>query len=276
MHVRPRVALCVVHGIGAQKKDWADRFVTTVRRQVANRNPEIDVYPLVVWWAPVTQRYEDRLTSRYRRGLGWNWLRRLVIAFGGDVIAYQAPSQVSAPPPWTYRTVHWRIDRRLRALRATLEQTGAAEPDVLVPLVVVAHSLGSVIFSDFVYDVQANQTAGAFARRYGLAIRTLYTVGSPLALYAIRYPKLGFDRPIALDGGTWVNVLYTSDVIAYPLRPASPAYADSVAEDWTLPARWWPPLVYRTPFAHLAYWNDPRFIRRVVATLVRTAQSAVG
>lgn len=276
MHVRPRVALCVVHGIGAQKKDWADRFVATVRRQVANRNPEIDVYPLVVWWAPVTQRYEDRLASRYRRGLGWTWLRRLVIAFGGDVIAYQSPSQVSAPPPWTYRTVHWRIDRRLRALRATLERTETAGPGAPVPLVVVAHSLGSVIFSDFVYDVQADQTAGAFARRYGLAIRALYTVGSPLALYAIRYPKLGFDRPIALDGGTWVNALYTSDVIAYPLRPASPSYAEAVVEDWTLPARWWPPLVYLTPFSHLAYWNDGRLIQRVADTLAQFAEPTVG
>jgi hypothetical protein len=276
------VALCVLHGIGVQKKDWADRFVTTVRRQVARLHPEIDVYPVVVWWAPITQRYEDRLVSLFRRGLGWNWLRRLVIGFGGDVIAYQSPSQISAPPSWTYRIVHWRIDRRLRALRATLEQTGAAEPGIPVPLVVVAHSLGSVIFSDFVYDVQAGQAgqagqaAGAFARRFGLAIRALYTMGSPLALYAIRYPKLGFDRPVALDGGTWINVLYTSDVIAYPLRPASPAYADAVAEDWTLPARWWPPLVYRTPYAHRAYWHDARFIRRVAADLVRTAQQAVG
>ncbi|MGH7613580.1 MAG: hypothetical protein ACREMW_06000 [Gemmatimonadales bacterium] len=275
MPVRTRVALCVLHGIGVQQKDWADRFVTTVRRTVARLHPEIDVYPVVVWWAPITQRYEDRLVSLFRRGLGWNWLRRLVIDFGGDVIAYQSPSQLSAPPSWTYRIVHERIDRRLRALRATLEQTGAAEPSP-VPLVVVAHSLGSVIFSDFVYDLQTGQAAGAFARRYGLAIRALYTAGSPLALYAIRYPKLGFDRPISLDGGTWVNVLYKADVIAYPLRRASPAYADAVAEDWMLPARWWPPVVYRTPYAHLAYWSDHRFIRRVAADLVRTAQPTVG
>jgi hypothetical protein len=270
------VALCVLHGIGVQKKDWADRFVTTVRRNVARLHPEIDVYPVVVWWAPITQRYEDHLVSHFRRGLGWNWLRRLVIDFGGDVIAYQSPSQLSAPPSWTYRIVHWRIDRRLRALRDTLEQTGGAEPGIPVPLVVVAHSLGSVIFSDFVYDVQAGQAAGAFARRYGLAIRALYTMGSPLALYAIRYPKLGFDRPIDLDGGSWVNVLYTSDVIAYPLRPSSPAYAEAVAEDWTLPARWWPPLVYRTPFAHLAYWNDGRLIQRVADMLAQLAEPTVG
>ncbi|MGH7539081.1 MAG: hypothetical protein ACREMF_10615 [Gemmatimonadales bacterium] len=267
---RPCVALCVVHGIGMQRKDWADEFVATVRRVVARRHPEIDVYPLVVWWAPVTQRYEDKLIARHRSGLSWNRLRRLVIGFGGDVVAYQSPSERDAPLSRTYRAVHARIDRRLRALRGLLEQTAAVGPGVPVPLVVVTHSLGSVIFSDFTYDLQEREGPGGFAHHYGLTLRALYTAGSPLALYAMRYPRLSFDRPITLDGGTWINVLYKADVIAYPLRSASPAYA-AVTEDWTLSARWWPPLVYVTPFAHLAYWNDRRVIRRVAETVSRAA-----
>jgi hypothetical protein len=279
---RRRVALCVIHGIGAQRRHWADGFVTRVRRAVAARDPDIDVYPCVIWWAPITQRYEDELTRRYARGLTWNWLRRLVIGYGGDVIAYQAPASHAAPPPWMYGAVHGRIERRLRALHELLDPAPAPAPAPLpvgavvppVPLVAVAHSLGSVIFSDFVYDAQAGGDPDALARRYGLGLRGLFTIGSPLALYAIRYPHLGFDRPIALPrGGTWINVLYRADVIAYPLRIASDAYARAVSEDWTLP--WRLRNLSWTPAAHLAYWNDGRLIASVADQLALAAAGSV-
>ena len=262
-----RVALAVLHGIGVQRRDWAEGFVRRVRRAVEMRFPGIDVYPEIIWWAPVTQQYEDTLIRRYRRGLSWQWLRRLVIGYGGDVIAYQAPPRHDVAPPWTYRAVHGRIDRRLRVLGALLGTAPAARAPV--PLVAVAHSLGSVILSDFVYDAQAAAGPGALRARYGLALRALFSLGSPLALYALRYPHLGFDRPIALDGDArWVNALYRPDVIAYPLGPAGPAYAAAV-EDWILPLRWWP--WYWTPLAHLAYWNDRHLVGRVAAELARVA-----
>jgi len=265
--IRRRVALAVLHGIGAQRRDWAEGFVRRVRRVVETRFPGIDVYPEVIWWAPVTQRYEDTLIRRYRRGLSWQWLRRLVIGYGGDVIAYQAPPRHDVAPPWTYRAVHGRIDRRLRVLGALLGTAPAARAPV--PLVAVAHSLGSVILSDFVYDAQAAAGPDALRSRYGFALRALFSPGSPLALYALRYPHLGFDRPIALDGDArWVNALYRPDVIAYPLGAAGPAYAAAV-EDWILPLRWWP--WYWTPLAHLAYWNDRHLVGRVAAELARVA-----
>lgn len=268
--IRRRVALAVVHGIGAQRRDWAEGFVRRVRRTVETRYPGVDVYPAVIWWAPITQRYEDTLVDRYRRGLAWRWLRRLVIGYGGDVIAYQAPPRHDVPAPWTYRAVHSRIDRRLRALQNLL---GATPHGPAVPLVAVAHSLGSVIFSDFVYDAQAATGPDALRARYGLTLPALFTIGSPLALYALRYPHLGFDRPIALHSpARWVNALYRSDVIAYPLRPAGPAYGNAV-EDWILPPRWWP--WYWTPLAHLAYWNDRHLVGRVAAELARVATPSV-
>jgi len=267
---RRRVALAVVHGIGAQRRDWAEGFVRRVRVIVETRFPGVDVYPAVIWWAPITQRYEDTLLDRYRRGLSWQWLRRLVIGYGGDVIAYQTPPRHDVPAPWTYRAVHGRIDRRLRALQDLL---GATPGGPGVPLVAVAHSLGSVIFSDFVYDAQAAAGPDALRARYGFTLPVLFTIGSPLALYALRYPHLGFDRPIALHGDArWVNALYRPDVIAYPLGPAGPAYANAV-EDWILPPRWWP--WYWTPLAHLAYWNDRHLVGRVAAELARVAAPSV-
>src|SRR5207247_11328753 len=143
--------LAGLHGIGAQRRDWADAFVRRVRRTVETRFPGVDVYPDVIWWAPVTQRYEDTLIGRYRDGLSWQWLRRLVIGYGGDVIAYQAPPRHDVPAPWTYRAVHGRIDRRLRALQ-TLLGAAAAAP---VPLVAAAPSPGPGIVPRFVHAPRA-------------------------------------------------------------------------------------------------------------------------
>ncbi len=271
---RRRVALLVVHGIGAQRRDWADAFVTRVRSALARLDANVRIHAAVAWWAPVTQRYEDRLSRRFA-GLGWwawRWLRNLVIAYGGDVVAYQAPSRVWVEPPWIYRAVHERLNRRLQDIVRDIVTGRGTWSEQPVPLVVVAHSLGSVIFSDFVYDLESGVAPPAgFRRHYRLALRALFTIGSPLALYAIRYPHLGFDRPLALDaGGMWINALYRADVLAYPLRVASREYGEAVAEDWILAPRLWPP--YWTPLAHLAYWNDGQLIRRVAAELERNAR----
>lgn len=270
-----RVALFVVHGIGTQRRNWADEFVARVRRELERLDPGLELHARVAWWAPITQRAEDRLARSLVPRLAWRWLRRLVIGYGGDVVAYQSPAQVWVRPSWTYQAVHEGLSRELQdILRGIVAQAGAL-PERPVPLVVVAHSLGSVIFSDFVYDLESGVAPPrGFPQHYRLALRALFTIGSPLALYALRYHALGLDKPITLEpDGLWVNVLYKADVIGYPLRRLSSAYAAAVAEDWVLAPRWWP--WYWTPVAHLAYWGDRRFIRRVAVQLARAAEPSV-
>jgi hypothetical protein len=269
----PSVGLLVVHGIGAQRRDWADAFVRRVRVALARRAPDVALAPALAWWAPLTQRLEDALVTRAPRG--WRWLRRLVTGYGGDLVAYQAPPHVWNVPGWTYRAVHQRISARLQdVLRGVTGHTGRA-PTTAVPLVVVAHSLGSVIFTDFVYDLETGVTPPrGLEGHYRLSLQALFTLGSPLALYGLRYPTRGLDRPITLaPGGTWINAFYRADVIAQPLRAESAAYRAAVREDWLLAARLWP--WYWTPLAHLAYWNDRRVIDRVAQQLARAAAAPV-
>ena len=267
------VALLVVHGIGAQRRDGADAFVRRVAAALARRAPGVALASAVAWWAPLTQRLEDALVRRGPRG--GRWLRRLVVGYGGDLVAYQAPPRVWNVPGWTYAAVHRRISARLQdVLRAVTGHSGRA-PTTPVPLVVVAHSLGSVIFTDFVYDLETGVTPPrGLDAHYRLSLQALFTLGSPLALYGLRYPLRGLDRPIRLaPGGTWINAFYRADVVGQPLRGESAAYAAAVTEDWLLAPRLWP--WYWTPLAHLAYWNDRRVIERVAAQLARAAAAPV-
>ena len=272
MTERPRhAALIVVHGIGAQRRNWADAFIDRVRRETARRTPGVTLHAAPVHWTPVVQEAQEALLARVARGLGWTWLRGLVIGHGGDVVAYQSPPKVWMRPAWTYRAVHDRIHRRLvRLLREVVTALGAF-PSVPIPLVVVAHSLGSVIFSDFVYVLQSGVAPPrGFERQYHLALRTLVTLGSPLALFALRAsPVGGFESPIALGSGArWVNLLYRADPIAYPLAPTGAAYAELV-EDVRLRARPWS--WQWTPLAHGSYWRDRRVVRRVADAVARAA-----
>ena len=55
MPVPRRVALFVVHGIGTQRRNWADEFVARVRRELERLDPGLELHARVAWWAPITQ-----------------------------------------------------------------------------------------------------------------------------------------------------------------------------------------------------------------------------
>ena len=122
----------------------------------------------------------------------WPTLRWAVTYFLGDVIAYQ----IAEGSDTNYDAIHARVDQAL----ATLAERA---PDA--PLCVIAHSLGTVIASDHFYDLQKKarkrpRTKSATALQSGQTLTWLYTLGSPIALWMVRYPK--FDAPVKLPGRT--------------------------------------------------------------------------
>src|SRR5439155_14029056 len=168
------------------------------------------------------------------------------------------------------------------------ELAEAAEPDA--PLCIVAHSLGTVIASNYFYDLLTERaTAKKLVPRtvhertthtpleLGETLAHFYTLGSPLALWALRYPDFG--TPIAVPApalarhhpgldGEWVNFYDQDDLIAYPLRDLGPKYARAVAAD--VAVRLGGLLVSWNPLVHPWYWNDTRVIDPIAAALART------
>ncbi len=140
-----KIAVMFVHGIGRPQPAFADGMMDLLYRKFRSDTGVDDLVMRPVFWAPVLQDAENELWHRMAAGgpMDFVKLRRFMVDFAADAIAYQpAPKEKIV-----YEGVH-------RVLAATLK-TLADQAGPQAPLVVVAHSLGTVIASNFFYDLQA-------------------------------------------------------------------------------------------------------------------------
>lgn len=219
-----------------------------------------------------------RTDSRLGR-LNYPGLRWVMMHFIGDAIAYQ-------PTPGgreVYDSVHVKVAEALARLRRR------AGDDA--PLCVVAHSLGTVIASNFFYDLEKERKTGRqllpervrsamgdSPLERGETLTHFYTLGSPLALWTLRYPNQSFDAPVSVPApelsrhhpgmeGEWVNFFDDDDVIAWPLRPLSETYRRMVRDERVELKG---PLFSWTPMAHPFYWADDAVMKPIAQALART------
>lgn len=279
-----RIAVAIIHGVGKEDPHFADgmaeelrgRFAAQVGRAVADAASALISRP--VYWAPILQEAEAVLWKRMRQGgeLDFTTLRRFLVDFAADAIAYQpTPSDRKI-----YDGIHQVFARTLKDLAA------AAGPTA--PLCVIAHSLGSVIASNYLYDLQVDPRRKIISRRVrammgdtpldrGETLTLFYTLGSPLAIWSLRYRDFGV--PIAVPSqalgkhhpglrGEWVNYYDEDDVIGYPLKTLNAAYRKVVRADRQVNAggilgSW-------NPASHLGYWTDNDVTKPIAAALART------
>lgn len=146
------------------------------------------------------------------------------------------------------------------------------------PLLVAAHSLGSVIFCDHVWDEQKRRGPGRDALTRCETLAGFITFGSNIPLFTLGLeqvtsfafppPKL----PKALKGvAQWNNYFDRDDVLGYPLREISPSYASAVTADLELSVGGF--LEQWNPAAHTAYWDDSGFVRLVARQIVDVANA---
>jgi hypothetical protein len=152
------------------------------------------------------------------------------------------------------------------------------------PLVVMAHSLGCTIVSNYLWDAQHRRYArgaeGGFAR--GRTLAGLITFGCNLPLFTLAHEPADI-QPIQFPGPgaracfpgrteeelrsacRWLNFYDPDDILGYPLRPINRAYAETVSADLAIDTG--------TLFgAHSDYWTDNDFTRPVARYLVELAR----
>ncbi len=285
-----KIGVAIIHGVGQQKPDFAEgikqeltrRFVDLVKNVSADPASQLVVQP--VYWVPVLQNEEDQLWQRLLNGgeLDYRGLRKFVVSFAGDAIAYQpAPKERDA-----YDAVHQVVADSLKQL--------AANAGASAPLCVVAHSLGTVIASNYFYDLQMDEerkliSAGIRKRmgdtplERGETFTSLYTFGSPIALWSLRYrdfgkpiavpsPKLANHYPSLAQKGEWVNFYSKNDVIGYPLKELNAAYHAVVTED--RPVNVGGILTSWNPLSHDEYWTADNVTQPIAEGLARVWRCA--
>ncbi len=269
-----KIAVAVVHGIGNQAPEFADKLKDTLQN-ICHETCGEDVIIKPVYWAPAMQRKEDALWDRLTDGgpMSFKKIRRLAIDYVADALAYQPTGDDRK----TYDDIHVIYAQTLRAL--------AEEAGEKAPLCIVCHSLGTVITSNYLYDLQkpsliseqvkAEMTDTPLER--GETLNLLYTLGSPIALWSLRYRDFG--KPIAIPApeftnyypdlqSAWINYYDKDDLIGFPLRDLNPAYSRAVSADkqinvGNLLTEW-------NPLSHTAYLDDNDVIRPIAESLINT------
>jgi hypothetical protein len=302
-----KLAVLFIHGVGIREPDYARSAIRELRKAFAastrSRAANDDLIIESAYWAPAVMEREDllmrrafpdrvggwfsglnNLTHRVSNGssvamvplalsglvrhvpgipkIHWPTLRWAVSNFVGDIVSYQ----ITPNSRVVYDAVHARVDEAL----ARLAQQA---PDA--PLVVVAHSLGSVIASDHFYDLaKGRRVAGSTPLERGETFTSFYTLGSPMALWMERFgdysapveiPGKRSDDPVIAAAAEWINFYDADDVLAFPLKGLSEDYDQAVDEDRSVSVG--APLIGLSPVSHVAYWNDKAVLRPIANSL---------
>jgi pimeloyl-ACP methyl ester carboxylesterase len=272
------VCVAVIHGIGSQNATFADDMIEEVQSKLGGLSARVKWQP--IHWAPKLQPQEADLITRLGAGPGgrldYKFFRQLIIHFLADAVAYQRLPDEAAPGG-VYFEIHKLISEQLAALRGKV-QRGAGDP----PLLVVAHSLGGHIMSNYIWDRQRDNATNlqgadtAFVNAETLA--GLITFGCNIPLFALALKDI---IPIDFPGksvGTklagvarWINLYDADDILGYPLAPLSEQYAE-VVHDKAINAgglldSW-------NPASHNAYWTDNDVTDVIVKTLRELLEAA--
>lgn len=266
-----KLNIVIIHGIGRPVTGYSlpfqkgiARAYTALKRKAgaAGSNFAGDLNFTEIVWDDILAEHQRALAERLKSGFqelgpkniwesitgkiflpvkkGINWLRTSFAAeFVNDVIGYRNA------------TAYQRIQERISV---SLNQLPAG------PVTVIAHSLGSVIMSDYIYDRQ--KTSGRF--HSGLKLHHFITMGSPLALFALRYGSDLFASPISMEtkDGQWINIFDRDDPISYPLKPLNAAYDQAVTRDVEVNTG-----IFGA--AHVKYWTNRSTCTTIAGQLIR-------
>jgi pimeloyl-ACP methyl ester carboxylesterase len=281
-----QLAVAFVHGIGSQLPNFADEMAADIVKRFADHakiSRAAAAEALVfqpVYWAPVLAQKERDLWKKFTDagGLDYLDLRRFMVNFAADAIAYQPmPGEANV-----YADVHACFADSLANL------VKRAGPDL--PLVVIAHSLGTVVASNYFYDLQESPKRASQRRpdlvpgkvrerigdtplERGETLAWLFTMGSPIALWSLRYDKPEFGVPIQVPAAAfarsrpglrcgWINIFDEDDVIGYPLQPL---YPGAILEDKRVNAG--NLLTSWNPLSHDAYWTDSDVTEKIAGEI---------
>ncbi|HEX6369534.1 MAG TPA: hypothetical protein VF006_11510 [Longimicrobium sp.] len=271
-----KMGVLLIHGMGNQERGYAAPMIEELKGRVRRKGgDDHQIAFQEVWWAPVLADKEETLLRNMADGndLEWMPLRRFVMHSLADAIAYQDTNRPPTSPDQinVYRQVHRRIGEAVRTLRERI-RAGADPAAPEVPLVVIAHSLGCHMISNYIWDVRDSDkpqsTGNPFEDFQTLAGIVMFGCNIPLftlaytSLQPIRFPtpnlKAYFPKGTPAkdieNAAQWINLYDPDDVLGYPLRSLDPKFAKAVTKDVAVDAG--PLLRAWNPLSHTEYWTD--------------------
>lgn len=279
----------IIHGMGSPDVHFAntmiDELQTKISKEHVNSN---DIYFHPGHWADVLESKEEALWRKLSRNnkMRWKDTREFVISAFGDAIAYQRIQSTKHKD--VYTLVHEKIHEQLVKMRKELRD-GLPDSHPDLPLVVIAHSLGCYMISNYIWDRQHGYEQDKFGGNDFLEMKSLtgmVTYGCNIPLFSLAYDTfecIAFPSPDAISffpqsvtklefnsAVKWLNFYDPDDVLGYPLKPLSASYSNAVTEDIRINAGGL--LSSWNPLSHIAYDSDNDFtkpVAKVIAEILK-------
>ncbi|GAB3052893.1 chemotaxis protein [Virgibacillus ainsalahensis] len=273
-----KIAVAVIHGAGTPDENFADEMITQVSNSFADKlnikNAEAELIFEPVFWSSVFEPDQIELWNRLQTGTDLNFhrLRRFVIEFLADAVAYQP----TAMGKQNYDKIHAILAEAINRLK---DRAGPR-----APLCVISHSLGSIVASNYFYDLQFKrknigrktmQSTSDSPIEQCQTLTLFYTMGSPMALWSLRY--IDFGSPITVPSpvipkfypnlkGEWLNFYNKNDILAFPLKGINEAYDKVVTTDVAVNAGGF--LTSWNPLSHSHYDDEKDVINPITDGLL--------
>lgn len=292
MSARADLGVVVIHGMGNPEPDFAAPLIEGLSRALGADAAAVAFESC--FWSPILQRSEDEIWRRLRRAptpMRLDFAREWIVSAFGDPTGYLSGYEQQSEP-----VLH-------RVHKCFAESLGAVERrlcDSRAPLVVLAHSLGCVVVTNYLWNIErgANELtdiapsamhAGARAvarnpvgetRFQQLETLTgLITFGCNIPLFlppSLPYECVAFPRPALAPrfkaAARWLNVYDPYDVLGYPLNGLWDNKHGTTIDDVVL--RVGMPGLSMTPLSHSLYWSDSGFHALVARELRRVLAAA--
>ena len=269
-----KLGIGVIHGMGTHGPEFAKDMIEEIGRRIKNKHgkDETEVAWQPIHWSDILEQRQTDYLEAIKAGANVDYikLRGFLIKALGDSSAYQ---RIHGQANDIYTQIHARIGDHIATLRNEVNDDSA-------PLIILAHSLGGHMMSNYIYDLQNNMAVATAAANDFEQFKTFagfITFGCNIPLFTLAYdPVVAINFPPPEIVGTplgakakWRNYYDPDDILGYPLKligrpPAAgggPSYDDVVDEDIPINVGGW--LSSWNPVSHNGYWTDNDFTKPV-------------
>lgn len=280
-----KLAVMILHGMGdhgdrrpddSAKPSYSKKLHRAVRKSMGRHQFDENIAWREVCYSHVTQKNQDEYLRRIKgKRLRGGILRSLVIKYLGDVPAYK-PAISKYDKTDIYQKIHAEVEMTVAQLRADTSKAA--------PLIILAHSLGGHVISNYIYDMQKKNLTSPDMNNMN-TVASLITFGCNIPIFTFGW---SFDDISAIkDPGRalasqlhqkpwWRNYYDRDDVLGYPLAQTGKGYAklDSTKqlEDKPIDAGW--PIASMTLFSHSMYWGDVDLVDPVTTLMKKLVKAA--
>ena len=222
-----KVAVLIIHGMGSQGKGFDIPTREEINYWIAGKGKDpADVAWKPIYWADLVEPRQEKFMRDIVRAKGNDIdcikMRRFIISAIGDAAAYQ---NIRGKKTSTYTQIHNRVRSCIKDL---YHNDLGSQP---CPLIVMAHSLGGHIMSNYIWDMLDKPLASLSDFENMKYVAGMITFGCNIPLFAFAHNEL---EPFEFPGkkltaaekkkAEWLNFYDPDDVLGYPLRQIGDKY----------------------------------------------------